>query len=413
MVFFAILVWGLMFAAAYYMLSNTPQERERREKKKLEKQQQLLAEEKSQREKLYQNAQRDEIMRGEWVFPSKEFYLKCKDANFIELNNEYSIKKAETLAFDFIKKAVPDIDKNSCLAYLSVEQMKHFISIGEKQHRDAEEARIQKMKQPRYANPTTQEKAIIERASTLRTLKGIAKRKQIYLDSISDYARKISDAREGQQAMRTLGTAYLGQQKKDTSWAVMGGIAEGIAGPAAGVAVALDTMANNARNQAHNEIMAKTATDLYMRADDMSTTISNLEKSRSDLVKECSELSNKVVLSNPTAEEIWRSIQILDTDVKRNDSGVLEVNVYLWIKHPISVNAPENVPFVVDGTLTGIVFYEDTPIGTVHFPLPCYGLPINTNRDFTLKGLCNRSVEYPGTYTVKFEDTQNLWVMER
>lgn len=60
---------------------------------------------------------------------------------------------------------------------------------------------------------------------------------------------------KGLEAMRTLGMAIEQSvyQEKEKDWAIMGGIADGIAGPFAGAATAMDAMQDNLRIRAENE----------------------------------------------------------------------------------------------------------------------------------------------------------------
>ena len=398
------LLMSLLGLVIYWIY--TAKNRKKQKQAKLEREKIALEKEKRQA------ALEEEIKQGIWQFPSMEFYRKCKEANTLVLDNEYSIAKSQSIAMELIIGVCPNIVKDSCSTYLSVENMTSFLKNGEKQHQDQEEARIEEMKKPRNARPTKEEETFISRATALEKLTGSDKREQMLRDLISDYDARITSIREGEESMQKLSSIYLDQQRKESSWSVMGGIAEGIAGPAAGVATALNTMANNANIREYNANMRQASMGFLNGAAQLSGNRSLLVEARSKLSKQCSEASKKISLSNPSAKEIWKNINISNVSVKRKESGVLAVAANIKFKNPLAVNAPENVHLVVDGALTGSVFYEDTEVGTVIFPLPLYGIPVNDASDITLDGMCSRFVAYDGDYSVKFEDTQNLWVME-
>ena len=55
---------------------------------------------------------------------------------------------------------------------------------------------------------------------------------------------------------------------------------------------------------------------------------------------------------------------------------------------------------------------EETYIGDVYFPLPIYGIPCDMTENIILDGMCDRSMEYKGKYTLELAEQQNLWIME-
>lgn len=366
-----------------------------------------------EKRKAEQDKLREEIEKGTWVFPSKSFYYQCLEAKAIELDNEYCITKATDIAVRLIKKALPSIEEESYAAYINVEKMASFIKEGEKQHKEEEKERIKKMKTPKEAQPTALESTFISRAAALSVLNGSKKREQMLHDLISDYNAKITAISEGEKAMKTLGMVYLDQQKKESDWAVMGGIAEGIAGPAAGLAVAINTMANNAKIQQYNENMRQTSKSILSGTTQLSEDRTTLEKERNKLLELLSETKKKISLSTPNSAEIWETIKKDNVLVKKNESGVLSVTANITFKSPLSVKVPDGVQLVVDGTLKSSLYYENNRVGDVYFPLPLFGIPVNTVSSITLDGMCDHSVEYGGKYAIKFENEQNLWVMEK
>ena len=211
--------------------------------------------------------------------------------------------------------------------------------------------------------------------------------------------------------MQQLGMIYAEQQKKESSWAIMGGIADGIAGPAAGVVAAANTMVNNARIREHNAAVRKSSVEMLSGSISVNGNIIQVNEEIDAVSKQLTQIKQKVVLSNPTLNEIEKNINIGKIHVKKKQSGVLCAAVSLVLKKPFALDVPDGVSMVVDGTLKGEVLYGNKLVGDIYFPFPLYGIATNMGVEVTLDGMCGRSVELEGDYTVKITD-MNLWIME-
>lgn len=383
-----------------------------KEQKKEEKRQEEAKKIEEARRQERINKLNQQVKDGEWIFPAGKFYQSCRDSHATTLDNEFGVRKATQIAEQIIKETTPEIDLANCGEYLKKESLEGFLKKGEILAREAEERRLLAQKQPRNANPNIPEKTFIKRASELPWLSGCDKRVKMLTNLVGDYDDKIKAMREGEEALKQLGMIYASQQKKETSWAVMGGIAEGIAGPAAGILAASNTIANNRRIQQYNESVRKASMDIMSGIPSVAGDRYKLEEEREKINQKLNEAKNKVVLSKPVAEEVWQNIKVGKATVKKNPSGVLTVSVPVSLKAPFVLDVPDNVRMVVDGVLRAEVWFEDKRVDTVYFPLPIYGIPHNMTAEIILDGMCGRSVEYDGEYTVKIGDYHNLWIME-
>lgn len=411
---------------------------------------------KEQKEKKEEQERRDdklnqelqELKDGKWVFPAEKFYRLCQESHISSLDNEFSINKAAMIAKEIIiktfgEKALEagveidldkygdylseesivkylenpiesdlDIDLENYGEYLKKERLEEFFSKGEAYAKESDARGLLLKKVPRNAKPNEQEKAFLERSSVLSGLSGRDKRKKMLSNLCNDYTKKICDLIKGEEALRKLGMIYADQQKNESSWAIMGGIAEGIAGPAAGLIAASDTIENNRKIQEFNASMRQASMDIMRGIPSVAGNRFQLQEESEKIRKQLDETTNKVVFSQPDATEIWQNIKVAEATVQKNPSGVLEVSLPVTIQEPFVLDVPEGVGMVVDGTIKGEVWFEDKLVGEVFFPLPIYGIPCNMTAEVTLDGMCGRSVEYDGEYTVKIADAQNLWVME-
>ena len=82
------------------------------------------------------------------------------------------------------------------------------------------------------------------------------------------------------------------------------------------------------------------------------------------------------------------------------------------LKESLTLDVPDNVRMVIDGTIKGRISLENVYVGEVLFPLPIYGIPTKAGQEITLDGLCINSTKTPGDYTLKLNENQNIWVME-
>lgn len=359
------------------------------------------------------------MKEGKWTFPAEKFYQLCDNGHATDLNNEFGFRKARLIAEQLIKEYSADIDLENCGEYLKKESLEDYLKKGMSladesaaRARKAEERKIQAQKQPRSVVPTPQESECIKKASALIKLYGCDKRISILTDSLNDYIAKVQSMSENIDRAIGLVDVPKSLQKKEQDWAITGGIADGLAGPAAGVIAAANTVAKNQKIREHNAQMQNLSVQLRAEVSRMMAHCSELERERDKISKALDEARRKVVLSKPDATEIWKNINIVKTTVKKSSSGVLSATAPISLRNTLNLDVPDNVQMVVDGVLKAEVWFEDKYVDAMYFPLPLYGVSCNTSEIYTLEGMCGRSVEYNGEYTLKFGDEQNLWVME-
>lgn len=353
-----------------------------------------------------------QVREGKWQFPCEAFYRQCSEEKVLQLNNEFSIIKAKQIATKIIQKANADIEISNCDKYLSIEALTQFLADGKKLADRADFVKYEQQKQPRNAQPTDAEKIFLKKAEELSMLFGRDKRVAMLTDLVHKYGAKIQAMREGEQALKQLGMLYVEQQRKETSWSIMGGIAEGIAGPAAGVAVAVNTMANNARTREYNAAIRRASMDILSGAPKLAGDRYQLEEEVKDIHQKLTPALSKVTLSKPNASDIWNNMSVGTCIVNKTNSGVLMISMPVSLKKPFDLDVPEGINMVIDGTIKGEVWFDDTYVGNVFFPLPIFGIMNNSTVEITLDGMCGRSVELNGDYSIKLADNQNLWVME-
>ena len=348
--------------------------------------------------------------KGELEFSAEKFYNACKEVHITSFSDEFSRTKAEQI----VNKMLSDegiLPENRTL-YLSPESIKKYYAEGRKLARTREETQLEASKTPRNASPSESERIFLQRVNEVSNLTGNQKRLKMLQNLENDCQARIKAIEEGQEALRQLGQIYLGAQKKEASWGLSGGIAEGIAGPAAGVIAASRTMENNREIQRYNQSMREASSGAFLGSYSLGKDINKLRSEQYEIWDKEREAEGKVTLQNPTADEIFANLKIGGAKVEKSKTGVLHIELPVSVKTSFELSAPEKAIMVVDGTLRGEVRMGNRVIGSVLIPLPLYGIPTNMKEKVTLDAMCDRYVEYDGRYTVKLAETQNLWIME-
>lgn len=370
-------------------------------------------EEKTRQEDEKREAIRQSAQNGTWVFPAEKFYQQCTEQKLANTFGEYGFKKAKTIAEQLIREACPEVDISYFQSYLTEEKLQAFLETGKSQAEQTARKELAESKRVRKANADSYEATFMQRSSAVARLTGCQKRVQMLTDLIGDYDKKIQELKDGEEAMKQLAMIYTSAQKKESDWAILGGAANGIAGPAASAAVIWDTMKKNGEIAKYNEGMRKASRDVLSGTVSVAGNRIKVEEERDNVKVRLEEAKGKVTLSKPDSNEIWNNIHISKRySVKRYNSGVLQVSISIGFWESFALNIPQDVHMVVDGTIRAYVTMDGIDIGTVEFPLPLYGIPCDADAKVTLDGMCGWSTEFQGKYSLHFADQQNLWIME-
>lgn len=385
----------------------------KKEKEKREKERQIL-----ELERLHKKQEINRLNQsgkeGKWKFPAEEFYRRCSEKKAEDISSEYGFIKAKGIAEQLIVELCPEADISCFQSYLTKEKLQEFLNAGKPLAELTARKQLAKKKRVCLAKAYPYEATFVERASAVSNLTGCEKRVKMLTDLLHDCDQKIEDLKAGEKAMEQLAMVYAGAQKKESDWAILGGAANGIAGPVASAAVIWDTMKKNGEIAKYNEGMRKVSADVLSGTLTISDNRYKVEKERENVKQRLEEAKSKVSLSKPDAKEIFESFYV-DTQygkVTKNDSGVLKCALDIRLGKPLALDVPEGLNMVVDGTIRAKVMMEEIYVGDVDFPLPIYGIPCDMTKSVTLDGMCNRSMEYDGKYTLELAEGQNLWVME-
>lgn len=372
-----------------------------------ERKKQLEAEEALKKAKIEEEKKAEQLKlyaSGNWVVPTDKFYEKCKKEKIENLDDDFYIKKASLVIDKLLKsEGVPQKYNNK---YNSIEKMKTYFSEGKK---IVEERLQQEYMTPKKVELSQDEKIEQKFLTSLRYEKGTGKREKMLSKIIENLESEIEALDKAAVAMREIGNAIRlspAQQSK-IDWATLGGIASGIAGTAAGLAIAQQAIEQNKKIDEQNSKNREYARNMWKKFNDdaLETSVksSYLKDELALYKKKMEKLHNIVIMDNISQKELFQSLEIKGK-VSKNKVLVNITNNYI-------PQVPPNVKMVIDGTITAKITCDGVLVDRVVIPLPLDGIDCNSGI-----AECNNyiSKKMVGTrkYIIEFK-ANNLWVMEK
>lgn len=309
----------------------------------------------------------------------EEFYKECLKADIKECKNEKEVQKANLIAEKYGIK-YSDI---SDLYYETKELVKKKAQkeLDDSLKAKREEERAEQKTLVKYEGITGREKRIAmltaERAALLQTA-----------DTLKSGAKAVMNA----------------SQQKEKDWAIHGGIANGIAGPAAGAATALNIQAQNAQiraqNKANLQAFSPLITNSYMGA------VSYESQARGVAVS--IDSAKTKLLAKDDVQTCLKRLAFTETKVEVSETGTCTVTTKVALTEPFTIF--EDVKAVIDGTIIAKIYDGETLVGTAALVLPSKGIGYYHD-PYPLKGMCLYCGKKDRDYRVEFAAV-DLWAME-
>lgn len=241
-----------------------------------------------------------------------------------------------------------------------------------------------------------------KREEKLESQKG-SERKQKWLASLFGLEKyqeldliEANDYQDGLKAMRELGhiIEHSVYQEKEKDWALLGGIADGIAGPAAGIATAAQAMQDNQRIKAENAKRIEQAAQqsLYFKQ-----LASELEAKRPYPLS-TSEVENIYSVNYSWSPlTLFSRLTITNPQVKiDSETGAVNVTAEWYQK---------GEPLCIDGAIRAKLYSSDNRCaGCAYLVFPKSG---STAKNKKLEGIC-ATPNSSDSYRVTFEPI-DLW----
>jgi hypothetical protein len=241
-----------------------------------------------------------------------------------------------------------------------------------------------------------QELEVLAGAMKYYGLRGREKRIAMLQDMHAEARKKKKDAefmqRYSQQTML----------KKEHDWAVHGGIASGIAGPAAGIVTAMQIEAKNAAIREYNAQMAPYAAFV-------SQSYSNTAKGYEDMMTRYSADMEKTkikLISEDPMQKVYQQLTISNMAYAISETGAVVVEADFDIDSNYRIF--EEVEPTIDGVVAARLMENGVHAGTAYFVFPVDGV----HKKVRLASICTKTTKSDAAYTVEYQPV-DLWAIEK
>lgn len=311
------------------------------------------------------------------------FYKECKTKGIEELSSAANRQKAELIA-----------QKLGCKGYKNFEQ--YFEESKKLCAEKDKQDRIEKQNAKLASLRNTEEKEYKE-LTKYSTLEGRNKRVAILKDKQAYYYKQANILRKGMELV------INDSQQKEIDWATHGGIASGIAGGAAGLAVAMDAQAKNAQIRAQNKANLEALLPLGSTVWGSAREYEDAAKKMQPLVDEA---KIKLVTDTPK-DKVLDRLDIKLKDISISQTGAFTVQASVKLRNNFVIF--DNIQAVVDGTICADLYQEGNKVGSALLVLPTFGVD---KQKTTIKGISLDGAILGVPYEVKFTPYL-LWEMEK
>ena len=340
------------------------------------------------------------LERNTWEFPVDTFIKRCESNKVFQIHSSADYQRAKLITQELLRELrVPEKYHSR---YTNEKAIKHHIEILSKR-REAEKA---KKERAQMQQMQSEEAELCEKYTYYAEYTEQSKSIQICRDKISAAKEIIRQCEQDEISVKNGGEAtYLMGRQKESSWAVHGGIASGIAGGAAGLAVAADTERRNQVKRQQNAALASNIASLsVMQLEKIWDRKRGAEYDVSQWTKKLNEA--KMLLCDNLDEQ--KLLNMMHPSVEKTEitkTGAVKLKVNLHSTPNLIIF--DEVKAVVDGSIQVILKVDDEVVGTAVCVLPYGGMSYRA----TVDGICCEPSKKIKKYTYEFKP-YHLWAVE-
>lgn len=311
------------------------------------------------------------------------FFIECALAECSDFSKEKNLQKAKLLANKYnlsYPNGIPSL-----------------FEIAQNAHEKMARINRDKQRQERLAAMSEAEKKELEKLLRYSEYYGREKRSAMLTDEIARLKQEAADLEADARVVVSMG------QEKESDWATMGGIANGLAGPAAGLATAMELQAQNASIRAKNEAYKQTVmpASIWMKNKAM-----DKEREAKKLSTELHKLQEKLISDIPT-DAVMNKLEISDVQMDITETGTCKISARIREKNPLFLY--DDVPVRADGTILAHIQKGGREIGAAKLVLPMCGV---LSHPLTVSGMALFCGDPHQQYTVTFSGYK-LWLIEQ
>lgn len=306
-----------------------------------------------------------------------KFFIECVLSKCNDFTKEKNVEKAKLFA-----------DKYHLLYPSGIETL---YKEGLKAHGNVSEDIVSK----KLAEQREMEEKEYNELTKYSDLYGKAKRIAMLTDRMNELLRRATSL-DNQSDMLMRST-----QQHESNWGIWGGIADGLAGPAAGISMAMDVQAQNAKIRAQNEANMKAAAPLFFS---YCGSASECRANAKAIQKEINSMKEKLISDMPS-EEVMKLLEVSNSTVDVSETGAYKITATIAVKEKLYIY--DDVKAIADGTIIAHLYQDNIEIGTAKLVLPVNGVKNKVG----IVGVGLFGAEKGKNYSLKFT-AHKLWLIE-
>lgn len=296
--------------------------------------------------------QAEEDKKSELEFKKQQFLQECLELNFSDPNSKSARAKIALIAqkYGFSEE--------------SQEALELYQKLKESKIRQEIEARIQ--------NLIEEEKLIEQNNKKYMSFFGRDKKIQYCEDKIDEYRGIIAAWEQKEQQISQSGENYYKYSKeRESSWAIHGGMVNGLAGPAAGVSRALEIQAENENKRARNQTL------LHNVASTVATALEHIWKEKDeakenrDIWEEKLEKAKLLLVEKISSSLLLEKLSPSVEKIQISETKAIRLDIK--INRVTDLMIMDNVKATIDGHFMAEIWCKEKRLGVAHAALPFYG----------------------------------------
>lgn len=365
------------------------------EKKWKEEQQRIEAQRKIVRQEFLQS-----VKTGNWKFPVEKLYKKCKPSKCFKIDSEADFQRVKLFVEQILhSEKIPKKYYKNYTSQSVIQQYMQQVEQIDKQPKPkiqekqaiklvAEEEK-KEQEYSRYANKIGREKSLAHCREMMKK----------YREMIAQYTSKETNIKDGCERFYEL------NKQHESSWAIHGGIADAIAGPAAGLAVAIDVQKNNQKIQEENAALAQSVFGFEIKA------VEIIRKQKEETNEEYRYWAREkravenILVQDGDERELLALLQPSIKNSRITATGAITFTVS--IKSTPNLVIYDKVSAVVDGSFKILVKDEKKTVGYAICVIP-YG---GSRKEHDIKCICRNITQKSDKYRFEFQPN-HLWLEE-
>ena len=352
----------------------------------------LEIEEERQKEAERLERKQEKYKNGQWSFPA-DFIKKCEKNEIFDVESERNFQKAKLIAEDVMEKV--GVPAQYRAQYITRKAL-------EKEFAKAEKSKLQK-----EIKETQKKEAELEKSNkAYSSCIGLDKSIKYCKDHIEEQKKILAECQANIDRVFSGGeTIYRASKGKESSWAVHGGIASGIAGPAAGIAAAYDVERRNQEVRNRNNQLADTIIQMQTMSLNNLYKIKNTAEEKLEYWEKKLEDVKIRLVGDIKGKELMEKMSPQIVSVKKSITDNVLVEVKLT--PPENLTIFDEVKADVDGSFKVEIYAENERVGAAFCALPFEGLSYAQ----TFKVVCSKLSKQSDNYTAKVV-SHHLWAVE-